>query len=291
MKSIDTLIEDVYALFEKTDWSPNPAHIERFGNRLARHISARASQARGNPSLRFSNLGTECDAKLWHHINNPEGSEALSPSTKIKFLFGDILEELLLFLAEEAGHHVVGQQDELEINGVVGHRDAIIDGRLVDVKSASSIAFRKFKEHKLPDDDPFGYITQLGAYLHASREDPRVVNKDIMSFFVIDKQMGTILLDTYRAPEIDYPNLIETKVKAICNPSVPPRGYEPVADGKSGNEKLCTQCSYCNEKWSCWGDQLRTFIYSTGPVYLTKVERQPKVVEVDREGAVVNSDF
>ena len=62
-------------------------------------------------------------------------------------MFGDILEELLLFLAKEAGHTVTGQQDTLSISGVNGHRDAIIDGRLVDVKSASSYSFRKFKNN------------------------------------------------------------------------------------------------------------------------------------------------
>jgi hypothetical protein len=45
----------------------------------------------------------------------------------------------------------------------VGHQDAIIDGVLVDCKSASGVGFDKFKYNKLAEDDPFGYVAQLSA--------------------------------------------------------------------------------------------------------------------------------
>ena len=56
----------------------------------------------------------------------------------------------------------------------------------------------------------------------------------------------------------------------------PNRAFSDVPDGKSGNMKLGTQCSYCEFKKVCWPD-LKTYIYSSGPRYLTKVVREPKV--------------
>jgi hypothetical protein len=40
--------------------------------------------------------------------------------------------------------------------------------------------------------------------------------------------------------------------------------------------KLDTGCSYCPHKFNCWPD-LKTYYYSTGPRYLTKVVREPRV--------------
>ena len=61
----------------------------------------------------------------------------------IAFLFGDIVEEVVLFLARAAGHEVTDEQKEIEINGVRGHIDGRVDGLPVDVKSASSYSYRK----------------------------------------------------------------------------------------------------------------------------------------------------
>lgn len=276
-KSIDTLVEDIYGLFKPdSDVSIPSDVVEAFGQRLARHLLHRLAEERKRPSLRLSTIGNPCNRKLWYSIRVPELGEQLAPSTRIKFLFGDILEELLLFLAEAAGHTVTGQQDELEINGVKGHRDAIVDGRLIDCKSASSFSFRKFKTNGLRDDDPFGYLDQLGAYHAASVGS---VDPDVASFLVIDKQHGHITLDTYPVEGTDYQKKVEEQKAVIALPEPPPRAFSDVPEGKSGNRKLDTQCSYCGFKATCWPN-LRTFIYSSGPVYLTKVEREPKVPEV-----------
>lgn len=277
MKKINTLIEDIYGLFDGTHKFSEES-IEQFGKKLATHLSRRIEEQRGAPTLRLSSIGSP-DRKLWYSINTPELGEKLSPKTRFKFLIGDLLEELLLFLAEESGHDVSGAQDEVSINGVKGHRDAVIDGRIVDVKSASSYSFKKFKEHKLRDDDPFGYIDQLGSYLDASKGDPLVHDREKASFLAIDKTLGHLALDTYRYGTVDYSAVVEAKKEMLKSPSPPERCYEPVPDGKSGNEKLGVQCSYCAFKKACY-PELRTFLYSTGPVYLTKVVRTPNVHEL-----------
>lgn len=326
-KTIDTLVEDIYALFSSSQ-SKQPQLVDdqrilQFGQRLGRTIVRRLYEQREDrANLRLSNLGTACSRKLWYSTrtgvdgrdggDHPQGTgargesspgsgalgadgesspeiveaEELSPANRIKFLFGDILEELLLFLAEEAGHTVTGRQDEIDIDGVKGHRDAVIDGRLVDVKSASTLSFRKFKEHRLGEDDPFGYVDQLGAYLAGSQDDPLVTEKDVASFLVIDKTLGNICLDTYPKSEVDYIMKVRETREMLSQKTPPPRSFEDRPEGKSGNRSLAVQCSYCQFKQTCW-PQVRTFLYANGPAYLTKVVNTPKVPEVDKDGKIV----
>lgn len=283
-KTIDTLVEDIYALFENnTDFDSD--RVAAFGKRLADHIHNRITETKQPGTLRLSNIGTECHRKLWYSINQPDSAEKLPKQARFKFLFGDILEELLLFLAEEAGHSVEGRQTPLTINGVKGHRDAIIDGRLVDVKSASTISFRKFESNGLRGNDPFNYLDQLGSYLAASSEDPLLKEKDIASFLVVDKTLGNICLDTYPKSDVDYNKKIDELREMLAKPEPPPQAYLPVPDGKSGNMKLGTQCSYCPFKHQCYSP--RTFLYASGPVFLTHVERVPKVSEIDKDGNLI----
>lgn len=287
-KSIHTLVGDIYGLFS-SDFTPSDTDIEQFGQELAKHLSRRIAEQRGEAYLRLSNIGYPCERKLWYSINTPHESEPLTPSTRIKFLIGDITEELLLFLAKQAGHDVQGEQDTLEIAGVKGHRDAVIDGVTVDVKSASSRSFDKFAEGKLSDSDDFGYLDQLGSYIFAGQNDPLVSEKDIGAFLVLDKQLGKICLDIHPRSGVDYEEVIEHKKQTVSQKNPPPRQFTPVAEGKSGNEKLPTVCSYCSFKHACWPG-LRTFLYSNGPRYLTTVKREPDVVEVDRHGNFVERD-
>lgn len=274
-KQLDTLVQDIYALFTK----PKPfdeSNVEAFGKRLATHISNRISDEKSSDSLRMSNLGTPCDRKLWYTVNKPEAAEALPPEVRFKFLYGDILEELVLFLAKEAGHEVDGAQDTLSIGGVKGHRDAIVDGVVVDVKSASSYSFKKFENHLTEEDDAFGYLTQLGAYLYASQDDPKVVHKDRAAFIAVDKTLGHITVDVQPNTYTNYDKLVETKKALVKLPVAPPRAFSDEPDGKSGNRKLGTECSYCSYKKECWSG-LQTFFYSSGPRFLTVVSREPNV--------------
>jgi len=278
MKKIETLVADIHTVFR--DWHDfDEERLERFGKRLAKAVANKVNAVQGKSRLRLSNLGTKCDKKLWYSINQPNNGEELPVEARIKFLYGDVLEELLLFLAEEAGHTVEGTQDEVLLHGIVGHRDAVIDGVLVDCKSASTMAFQKFKNHLTYDEDAFGYIDQLQGYLEASQNDPIVKDKKRAAFLVIDKTLGHITLDMHKKSDLDYKKLVEMKQAAIAQEQPPRRYYADEPDGKSGNRKLSTQCGYCQFKRACWPG-LRTFLYARGPVYLTRVERLPDVKEV-----------
>lgn len=286
MKTIETLVEDIYDVLGNV-----PDHIRENAEEYADKFAARMKLLIKNrlldtkprePRLSISSIGKPCTRQTWLKIRYPEEAEPLKPEARIKFLYGDILEELLVFLAEVSGHKVEGVQEPREVEGVFGSSDVIIDGVLVDVKSASPASFKKFKERKLVDDDPFGYIGQIQTYLESAQDDPKVTDKDRCAFLVIDKTLGHICLDIH--PKVDFDvKEVTRRVKAVIEgDKLPDRKYDPIPDGKSGNMALGVTCSYCDVKQLCHPG-LRTFIYSTGPKFLTEVKKVPDVIEVNRK--------
>ena len=231
-------------------------------------------------TLRMSNMGTPCERKLWYNVQDfaDNVKESLQPYTKNKFIFGDIIEAWTLGLVKASGHRLEGMQDLMSINGVKGSRDCVIDGMTTDVKSASTMAMTKFKNNGLIGNDPFGYLSQLSSYVAAGANDPIVTNKTHGAFVAVDKQFGHVEVDIYDLSKWveRKPLEVEEKKLMVKQKEPPERAFEDVPDGKSGNRKLGTNCSYCEFKKVCWPD-LKTYIYSSGPRYLTTVVREPKV--------------
>ena len=281
MKDIKTLIQDIYDLMEKRNTPEGvdvDAEIERFGESMKDLMKKefKPSSYSGR-KLRLSAIGKP-DRQLWYSYNGYTG-EKLLPHNFIKFMYGHMIEEMLLFFTRMAGHTVEGEQKECVVEGVKGHMDARIDGRLIDVKSTSSYSFKKFKDGTLAEDDPFGYVAQLKAYAHSEGDDK-------YGWLAIDKQNGHLCYLEYdnntKHPKIDY-SIAErvNHVKEMVKSEEPPEFcYDPVEDGKSGNMKLPVGCSYCGYKKHCYPD-LRGFAYSTGVRFLTKVVNEPKVPEID----------
>jgi CRISPR/Cas system-associated exonuclease Cas4 (RecB family) len=267
-------VQDIYDLLG-SGHKCNQDNLASLGTAITQSVEKVLGED-STPSLRMSNIGSKCDRKLWYTVNAPESAEPLRPEVRFKFAFGHILEELVLFLAKEAGHSVEGTQDTLTISGVKGHRDAVVDGVLVDVKSASSYSFKKFEDGLTSDKDSFGYLDQLGAYLYASQDDPVVVHKDRAAFIAVDKTLGHITVDVQPNTYKNYDKLVAEKKAVIAQKEPPPRAFSDEPDGKSGNRKLGTECSYCSFKSTCWPG-MSTYIYSSGPRYLTRVAREPDV--------------
>ena len=214
-----------------------------------------------------------------YNINSNTERASLTSSTRIKFLYGYILEEFLLMCASIAGHDVKDQQKEVSVGGVVGHQDCVIDGVLVDVKSASSSSFRKFKQNKLTEDDPFGYIAQISAYAQAN-------NLKEAAFLAIDKSTGELTLAPVHSMEFINAETRINHLKGLVDSDViPDRCYDPIPDGKSGNSKLPVGCVFCSHKRECWADAnagrgIRVFKYAQGKRYLVQVSKEPDVPEV-----------
>lgn len=282
-KTINTLIKDMNEVLEgKGGW--DAAITEYFLECMADFAKTRMEDQEEQPSgernLRLSQLGKPCDRQLWYSMNLPVSEETFPPHTLMKFRYGDILEAFVLSLAKAAGHKVEGEQDVLYVDGIKGHRDAVIDGITVDVKSASSYGYQKFASGNLRDDDPFGYISQLSSYVYAGRDNDVESHPSLGAFLAVDKQNGYICLDMYDfGPELDKKlSEVQYKQEMVQQDTPPERGFTDEEDGKSGNRKLKAGCSYCDFKSVCWPG-LRTFLYSGKPRFLTNVSVLPRVPE------------
>lgn len=229
-------------------------------------------------TLRMSNIGKGA-RQLWYD-KRYGNEESFSASTLVKFMFGDIIEQLVLFLAELSDLRVTARQAEVALDGIKGHIDADINGVTVDVKSASKHAFRKFADGTLAEDDAFGYVEQLGGYCTARDTDG--------AFLAVNKESGEIAYLPFSKEELkvfDVPARIEYIKDVVDSDVEPERCYPDKEEGASGNRALGTNCSYCSHKHRCWADAngglgLRTFLYASGPKFLTHVAREPNVKEV-----------
>jgi hypothetical protein len=284
MKTIDTLVEDIYNLFRSNDISLDEKEIDIYVDEFAKNIKEHLKTSlhegqRSKNNLRLSAIGKP-DRQLWYDINMEKESAPVSASTRIKFLYGYILEELLIALSRLAGHTVTDTQKEVSVEGVKGHQDCVIDGVLVDCKSTSPRGFEKFEKGDLVKDDPFGYIAQISAYAEGNGVDEA-------AFFAINKQSGEICLAPVHSLEmIDAKKRVKHLIRVVHNKTlIPDRCYSDVKDGTYGNKRLGTSCIYCNHKRECWkdannGQGLRVFNYARGYRYLTKVGKIPDVPEV-----------
>ncbi len=245
--------------------------------------------AREMGKLWASDLGKPCLRQHYYKFNDPTKGAKLSGNTKFKFLYGNILEEAVLYYAREAGHAVSEEQTRVEVdhNGwaISGRIDAVIDNVLVDVKSTSSFGFKRYKDGINPSNDSFGYLEQLGFYKNFG--DFSVADQ---GFVWVDKQNGHIKYTPCAVPTKDaLLRRVDDVVGAIeSSEHSVPRGFSPAPYGKSGNESLPISCSYCDFKKHCWRDSnggkgLRGFVYNQGPVWFTKVVREPNVPEIKDE--------
>lgn len=287
MKKLNTLVEDIYSMLDGLS-NGEPLNIDEDQldttlENIKQSILEWSNPSERNKSftLRMSNIGRPL-RQLWYDSRAGESNHVPSAPDQIKFLYGHILEEIVLMLARAAGHTVTDQQKDAEVEGIQGHMDAKIDGEVVDVKTASRFAFVKFQNGNLLNDDPFGYLAQLAGY-EASE------GTSAGGFLVINKESGQLCL--YRPDDLEKPNVTE-KIKyikeALSVDSLPYRCYAPVPDGKSGNMKLPKNCTFCPYKFECNvdannGEGLRVFKYSSGPAYLTRVVSVPRVEEITDE--------
>jgi len=260
-KTIDTLVEDIYNLVDTGKKNPDQEALFALGSSIMEAVRRQLWMATSDSPgrLRMSNIGKPCSRSLWYDINGDEQAEKFSPQTRLKFMIGDIVEAFLIYLAKEAGHHVSNQQAEIEMDGIKGHIDCFIDDELVDIKSASSFAMKKFKNGTLPDDDPFGYISQMSGYGNA-------LNKKRGTFLAFDKSSGE--LATYTHSQLENTKIKIKEVKeAVAMPKPPDRCFETVKDRQTGRQKLGVNCSYCSHKNTCWAGELDLKFRSGRPVF------------------------
>jgi len=283
MADLQDVIPNIYEHLEKlSDGTPLPitqGDIDLVVGNIRKALISWAIPEKRNRdfTVRMSNVGKPA-RQLWFEKNDEELSKSIDGPTQIKFLYGHLLEEIVLMLVRMAGHKVTDEQKEVDVNGVLGHMDCKIDGEVVDVKTASRFAFKKFSEGRLPQDDPFGYLGQLSGYESAEGTSDG-------GFLVMNKESGELCM--YQPRQEDKLNItdkIDNLIPALELDTAPELCYDPIPDGKKGNMKLPKGCNWCKYKYECHKDAndgagLRTFKYSSGLTYLTEVVAEPKVEE------------
>ena len=281
MKTIDTVIPDIYHLLETKEIPPEvslEAQCEAFGKAMGDLLLENLQPERDRSgSLRLSSIGKP-DRKIWNAFMGVEQLPIDGP-TYIKFLYGHIVEALVLSLAQIAGHSVTDQQKEVTVEGVKGHMDGRIDGTLMDVKSCSAYGFKKFERNTLHLSDDFGYIAQLKGYAQDQQDTE-------YAWLAMCKQTGKLALLKYdendttapyaKAINYDIKKRVRDIKKLVSSDLLPVVCHDPVPDGKSGNERLATGCAYCDFKYTCW-PEVQKYDYAAGPKYLTVVNREPKL--------------
>jgi len=276
------IIPDIYALLEDKKIPEGvdvDKVVEEFGAACKSLLLDAITKGEERSGLRLSAIGKP-NRKLWQEVWGIKGEDLDGP-TYMKFLFGHLTEAMVLSLVELSGHEVTEKQKRVEVEGVPGHQDCRIDGMLVDVKSASSYAFKKFKYNTLHKEDTFGYIAQLKAYAHQEGDKE-------FGWLAFDKQNGSLAwlqYDTtnenaayFKAVNWDVAERVRELKKMLEGP-LPSKCFEDIPDGKSGNRKLSSGCAWCPFKSTCW-PELRTFSYSGGKRYMTHIVREPNVMEV-----------
>ena len=283
MKKLETVVEDIYetlsCLCDQEDLNISEEDIEDFGERMKnviRHWSKPHQESKG---LRMSNVGRPL-RRLWYDLKKDRPLyNRTDPHTFIKFLYGHMLEEVVLLLVKLSGHEVKDEQKEVEVDGVIGHIDCKIDGEVVDIKTASNFAFKKVKDGTLHTSDPFGYMAQLSGYEEAEGTSDG-------GFIALNKESGELAL--YQPGPFVKVN-VKNKIKTIRNAedldTPPERCYNTVAEGAKGNQRLPRECGYCPHKVECYADTnngrgLRIFKYASGLKYFTRVMSTPKVQEL-----------
>ena len=225
-KHISTLASDIKKLItDVSNGKPAPIteeNLNRFLNSIKEALLAwnkPSVKEKYEGKLRMSVLGKP-PRQLWYDKNSPKESKEDNSDMTLKFLYGHIIEHLILYLAELSGHTIEDQQKKVEIDGITGHIDSKIDGEVCDVKSASPFSFKKFASGEIVNDDPFGYHAQLSGYETA-------MGTKEGGFLVVDKSSGDICF--YKPDDMAKPNvksLIKDLNNALEQDTPPEKCYE-----------------------------------------------------------------
>lgn len=296
MPTIDTLIADINMVLENhTSVDEDKEVFKAFAvgavTSLRRRMSAQEARPRRwhtpeIPVLYGSEVGEECGRKMVYKFNEDKADpEPMQPHTYLKFMYGDLLEHVMVALILHTGHTVRHLQAKLEADcgtaRVAGRPDITVDGICLDIKTMSPFAFKRLVQG---DTGSFGYAEQVSWYYHALRKEGRL-DAGPVGILAIDKVSGKIHLQLFAPIDLavlaNNVSLLAHDIRAYKTSNMLPMQLPSVPYGKSGNMMLDLKCRYCPFKWECWKmsnetNGLKAYAYSSGPVWFTKIKRAPR---------------
>ena len=156
----------------------SPSAIMDFAKECEESVERQLNKKR-KFSIRMSGLGRPLCQQL---LDRQGMKEDMDYNALFRFLFGDLVESVMVLIMEQAEVDIVAKQKPVKLT-IAGHevtgtldlilRDEMGIEKVWDVKSASEWAF-KFKYtgfggyDKIKEDDPFGYVMQGHLYGEAT---------------------------------------------------------------------------------------------------------------------------
>lgn len=246
-------------------------YIREFQGELQTAILSKLLCRYSGNNLRLSMIGW-CPRKQWYTINDPE-SNHVSPELKVRFFYGDMIEELVVLLARMAGVRIEGSQATVDFNGVKGHIDGAVlhDGEwyLFECKSMADSSFKRFVKEG-PSDD-FGYISQQQSYM-GGKSPYQFVGSVMVG---MNKETGE-LHEVIIEPSVEHQDrlctTIDTLREAIKNnepPSERKYGFynETYRKQPTGRRILDWRCNtMCKYVDKCWEGQFTMDIKGGKPI-------------------------
>src|SRR5210317_1444159 len=110
MKKLDTLVEDIYSVLDGLSHgkplSIDEEQLDTTLENIKQSILEWSNPSERNKSftLRMSNIGRPL-RQLWYDSRAEPTDHVPQPHDQIKFLYGHLLEEIVLMLARAAGHN------------------------------------------------------------------------------------------------------------------------------------------------------------------------------------------
>jgi hypothetical protein len=222
--------------------------------------------------LRASNIGKPlCQLQLDAVSASPDSR--MPYNHVLRMMVGDATEAVVTLIIKASGANITGQKGKVEykVGGTIikGEKDIDIDGKVYDVKSASTYSFNNKWSHGwdgLFSYDTFGYVEQLFIYAEGDREK-------MGGWIVFDKSSGEIKVIP-ATPTLDQMDEIQNrllKAEFTIQQGLPfKKLYEAEAETfykkPTGNYVVPMTCTFCNHMNICWPDAK----YTTNPLSKAK---------------------
>jgi hypothetical protein len=284
MHPIELLIHKFLQEVQKGNYKIPPALLDKFTESTRAHLVRQFEREPNKFSLRMSNLGRPL-CQLECEQAGIKG-QSWDNNTLTRNTFGDICEDVLMFILHASGVPIVSEQEQvsLDIAGqkIQGTLDVVIDfsakcdnctsylgkcpycgsirdPRVWDIKSASDWAFKnKFtlSFDKFLETDEFGYFSQL--FLYAKARDCKAGG-----LIVQNKSSGEIATIIVPEDQQKYSDFFFREAEAKVNTlisltkgNLPSKKYEEIVETFhkkiTGNRLLGEKCSFCNFKFHCF---------------------------------------
>ena len=196
--------------------------------------------------LGASQLGEECDRKIWYTYHRP--SPKIEPRVQRIFDMGNLIEDYLIKILIESGLEVwdtdkeTGKQFGFVDGPVKGHCDGVIKDipesskpHLLEIKSAKNSRFNDIKKNGIQSSND-QYWVQAQVYAHKLKLE-RIL------FIVMNKDTSELYKERFHVEHIIAEGAI-TRGKEIVAMKTEPK--------RADKSSTFYNCKWCNFREECW---------------------------------------